>query len=198
LVIGCTVAYPFLYKLYPSYSQYQALCEHPDRYVVQQVIPVRSVFHDASVSNAYRFGQKHNFESVDIKEGRLGYFRIKVNDEWSKPACQSACTDPSVLGWEQSCLPKCITKTPIDTPEFEQKFDFQQIELMDGRLTESRVVVYAPDGSQLAIGSAYTYYPYGTGWARMLGAGSGTPPSETCDHDRRLWDMTFLKPMAAQ
>jgi hypothetical protein len=197
-VIGCVVAYPFLYNLYPSYWQYKSLCERPERFVVRQVIPVRSVFYDASDFHAYRFAQKHHFESVDIKQGSLGYFRIKVNDEWHKPACQTACAVPGIIQWEKTCLQNCITKTPIGAPEFEQKFDSQQLELSEGTLSESRIVVHAPDGSQLAISSAYTYYPYGTGWARMLGAASGTPPSKSCEHDRQLWDMTFLKPIVSR
>jgi hypothetical protein len=195
LVIGCAVAYPSIYKLSPSYERFQALCERPDRFVVHKVIPVRSVYYDASVSHAYRFSQKYHFESADIKEGRLGYFRIKVNDEWQQPTCQSACADPSILGWEKNCLPSCITKTPIDAPEFEPKFNSTQTYLLAEKLTESRIEVSAPDGSKLATSSAYTYYPYGTGWASLLGAGSGTPPSKECEHDRRLWDMPFLKPM---
>ena len=196
LAVGNAAVYPFLYKLSPSYQHFQALCERPDRYVVHQVTPVHSVYYDnASVFNAYQYSQKHNFESADIKEGRINYFRIKGSDEWKKPACQSACANSNLSLWETYCLPNCITKTPIEAPEFEQEFDFKTVELLKKKLTESRIVVYAPDGRKLASSSAYTYYPYGTGWASMLGADSGTPPSKECDHDERLWDRTFLKPM---
>lgn len=197
-MVGSAVAYPFLYKLYPSYRQFQALCERPGRFTVHKVIAVNSVYYDASAFFAYQFGQKHSFQSVDIKEGRLGYFRIKINDEWQAPACQSACGNPSIFIWEKDCLPSCITKMPIEAPELEPKFNFDQLELLEEKLTESRIVVTGPDGSKLATSSAYTYFTYGRGWARMLGAGSGDPPSQKCDHDKRLWDMSFLKPLTAQ
>lgn len=198
VVVGCIVAYPFLYHLYPSYWQFKSLCERPERFVIRQVIPVRSVFYDSGEFQAYRFAQKRHFESVDIKQGKLGYFRLKVNDEWHKPACQTACATHGLFQWEKTCLANCITKTSIETPEFEHKFDNQQLELSEGTLSENRVVVHAPNGDQLAISSAYTYYPYGAGWARMLGGGSGTPPSKKCEHDTRLWTMEFLKPMTTR
>lgn len=95
-------------------------------------------------------------------------------------------------------MPSCITKTPIKEPEFEPKFNSQQVELLEGKLTEDRIVVNGPDGNKLATSSAYRYFTYGTGWARLLGAGSGTPPSQECRHDKRLWDLSFLKPLTAQ
>lgn len=200
-VIGFVSAYPFLYKLYPSYSEFQALCNNPERYTVKRVVPVRSVFVDGENSSdreGYQLSKKLNFESADIKQFKVGYSRIEPSPEWHTPACQTACANLSPIPWEQNCLPSCITKTPIQAPEFEHKFDHQLIERMEDRLVESRVVVHEPDGKQLAISSGYTYFQYGRGWARLLGASSGTPPSIECDHDPRLWALSFLKPITSK
>ncbi|MGN6827209.1 hypothetical protein [Paucibacter sp. M5-1] len=175
-VIGCAIAFPFLHFLYPSYWEYQALCKSPDRFVVHEVVPVRSVFYGTSAMYAYRFGQRHKYESVDIKEGHFGYFRLTNTSEWATPACQKACADPSVFVWEKTCLPGCVSKTPITAPEVEPKFVSAESILVEGRLTASRIKVNTPDGRKLATSSAYTYYPYGQGWASLLGGASGSPP----------------------
>ena len=36
------------------------------------------------------------------------------------------------------------------------------------------------DGDVIAFGRDYTYYPYGDGWARILGGASGSAPSMRC------------------
>lgn len=199
--IGFAGAYPFLYKLYPSYSEFQALCNNPDRYTVERVVPVRSLFVSGDNStdrDGYQLSKKHNFESADIKQFHLGYSRIEPSAEWHTPACQTACANLSPIPWEQNCLPSCITKTPIQAPEFEYKFDSQRIVRMEDRLVESRIVALGLDGQQLAISSGYTYYQYGRGWATVLGLASGTPPSIECDHDPRLWELSFLKPITTK
>jgi hypothetical protein len=36
------------------------------------------------------------------------------------------------------------------------------------------------DGGVLAFGRDYTYYPYGNGWAKILGMASGSAPAMSC------------------
>jgi len=195
VMFSCTAAYPFAHKLYPSYRQFQALCASPDRFVVHQVVPVRSVYVGSDTPfHALSFGLKHGFASVDIKQGKLGYFRLTTNEKWDTPECRNACSTSSVLAWEKSCLPSCIAKTSIVAAEFETKYDYEVRDLIAKTLRESRMVFTAPDGGVLVTSKAYTYFPYGTTWAAALGAGSGTPPSRKCDHDARLLDRPYIRP----
>ena len=194
VTLSCTAAYPFVHKLYPSYRQFQALCESPDRFVVHQVVPVRSAYVGHTPFHALTYGLKHGFASVEIKQGKLGYFRLATNEKWDTPECRSACAAANTHTWEKTCLPSCITMTSIAAAEFETKYDFRTRDLIDETLRETSTEVTAPNGSLLVTSKAYTYFPYGTTWAAALGGGSGTPPSRKCDNDSRLWQLPYVSP----
>jgi hypothetical protein len=45
-------------------------------------------------------------------------------------------------------------------------------------------------GTEMAFTRAYTYYPYGSGWARILGAASGSAPTIQCRLPSVQWKLT--------
>lgn len=113
---------------------------------------------------------------------------------WTSHACQRDCANPSVFVWEKTCEVNCLTKTPILAPEFELKSNFSTTELVKGRLVQQRSAVLAPSGEELAAQRSYTYYPYGTGAARILGLASGDPPQLSCQAEKSIWTLGFIRP----
>ena len=59
---------------------------------------------------------------------------------------------------------------------------------------------YAPIdfGIEMGYTRSYTYYPYGDGWAKVLGAASGSAPSMSCSTPDKNWNLLDMyKPRAS-
>lgn len=193
-VVALAASFPFWHYLYPSYRDFVALCARADLYVVMKTVEVDYAYFDGSSFAAYRQLATRGFKGFEVKEGRLGYFRYARSDNWASPACQRDCANPSVFAWKETCEVNCLTKLPIQTPEFELKSNHSTSELVEGRLFQQRSAVLAPSGEELAANRSYIYYPYGTGAARILGMASGEPPKLSCRDERRIWTQEFIRP----
>lgn len=193
-VVALAVSVPFWHRLYPSYREFVALCARPDLYVLMKPVEVDYAYSDSEIFFAYRKLDNRGFKGFDVKHGRLGYFRYTRNENWASPACQSDCANPSIFVWEKTCGVRCLTKTSIPAPEFEYTSNFSTTELVEGRLVQQRQAVLAPSGEELAAARSYTYYPYGTGAARILGMASGDPPKLSCRSEKNIWTLDFLRP----
>jgi hypothetical protein len=198
LVVVLGVSNPFWHYAYPSYREFVALCARPDLYAMTKTVEVDYPYFDGSSFAAYRQFGTRGFKGFDVKLGRLGYFRYSRSDDWASSACQRDCGDPSIFVWEKTCEVTCLTKTPIPAPELELKSNYSTTELVEGRLVLQRSAVLTPSGEELAAERSYTYYPYGTGVARVLGMASGDPPKLSCRADRSIWSMEFVRPRVSQ
>ncbi len=197
-VVALTVSFPFWHYLYPSYREFMELCERPDRYVLLKTIDVDYVYDDGGSFWAYRRNDGHGFKGFEIKQGRLGYFRYSRNESWASPVCQRDCSNPSVFVWEKTCEVNCLTKTAIPTPEFEYSSSYARTVLLEGRLVRQRSAMLTPSGEELAAALNYTYYPYGNGFAKVLGAASGEAPTLSCRTQKTVEPQGFIRPRIAK
>lgn len=100
--------------------------------------------------------------------------------------------------WKKTCEVNCLTKTAIPAPEFAYTSSYATTELVKERLVRQRSAVLAPSGEELAVALNYIYYPYGTGWARVLGLASGEPPKLYCRTKKDVEMLEFMKPKTAR
>src|SRR5437868_5288744 len=120
-VVAFAVTSPFWYHLYPSYREFMALCERPDRYVLLKSVDVDYAYSDSGSFRAYRQNDGRGFKGFEVKQGQLGYFRYTRSENWPSYACQRDCAGPSVFVWEKRCEVSCLTKIAIPAPEFEYR-----------------------------------------------------------------------------
>ncbi len=193
-IFAVVASVPFWHHLYPSYRTYLSLCEQPDLYVVKKIVEVDFPYYDGSSFFAYRKLVPRGFHGFDVKYGNLGYFRYSLGKDWPSAACQRDCLNPGIFVWEKTCEVNCLTKVSISEPEFALRSSSSNTELIPGRLVRQRSAAIDPSGEEVANQVAYTYYPYGTGAARILGLASGEPPKLSCRDERSIWSLEFLKP----
>jgi hypothetical protein len=197
-VVALAASIPFWHYTYPSYRTYLANCANPDMYVVKRNVALDYPFVDGDSFAAYGKLGTRGFKGFDVKRGDLGYVRYSLSNEWSSSACQRDCGNPSVFVWEKTCEVNCLNKASIPVPEFELKSNFASTELIKGRLVRERSAAIDPSGEELAVELSYTYYPYGTGAARLLGLASGEPPKLSCRAQRSIWSLEFIQPKTSK
>ncbi len=197
-VVALTISFPFWHYTYPSYREYVSLCARTDLYDVIKTVEVDYPYFDGSSFHAYRQLATREFRGFDIKQGRLGYLRYSRNDNWTSSSCQRDCANPSVFVWEKTCELSCLNRTPIPSPEFELRSNNSTSELIRERLVKHRSALLAPSGEELAVNLGYTYYPYGTGAAKILGLASGSPPSLSCHAEKSIGSLEFILPRVSK
>jgi uncharacterized membrane protein YgdD (TMEM256/DUF423 family) len=200
LVLGFAVSLPFCYLLFPSYRQFLALCERPDRQVIQKTVEVAHLYVGGGSFAAHALSERLGFQSFEIKRdrGQPGYFRFTHGDDWATPACRSGCASPQLLEWEARCESNCYTKTVIAAPTWEYGFAQATVTLVEGRLIRTSDTALSPSGEVLASAVNYLYHPYGNGWAKVLGLASGSAPSMACAGKAGVWGLEFLRPTLRQ
>lgn len=193
-VVAFAVSFPFWHYLYPSYREFLALCERSDRYVLLKTVDVDYAYSDSGSFGTYHQHEGRGFKGFDIRRGELGYVRYTRNENWDSLACQRDCANPSSFVWEKTCEVNCFTKTAIHAPEFEYKSSFTTKELVKERLVQQRSAMLTMYGEELSVTLNYIYYPYGTGFATVLGMASGSPPKLTCRTNKDGEMQEFMKP----
>jgi hypothetical protein len=196
LSIGIVVvSAPFWYRLYPSYHQFTKLCSSPDRYAVKQKANVDFLYQGtSSVFFAFKAHGHRGFKGFDVKAGDKGYVRYMPNENWSSPICKQDCANPSIITWEKTCQTNCLTESAIDNPELEYLTSSSATTLIEDRLTTVTAEVVTINGQKLAEEHIYTYYPYGNGWAKILGLASGSAPTLSCNSKSRIWSLEYITP----
>jgi hypothetical protein len=100
--------------------------------------------------------------------------------------------------WYSGCGLECFERSSLETPESAYSSE-DRYGYMDGTnaiftdgygiakggsFRDDRKLVFHDrllvDGGVLAFGRDYTYYPYGNGWAKILGMASGSAPAMSC------------------
>jgi hypothetical protein len=194
LVAGTVISFPFWHYLYPSYWDFQSLCERTDRYSVMRTIEVKNIYVNSSPFSAYALSTRRGFIGFEMREGEFANVRYVRNDNWTSDACQAACANPSISIWEKECEPTCLTKSYIERPEFGYTVTFAHIWLINDRLQRDRQAAVDLAGRELAVALNYRYFPYGNGLAKILGLSSGDAPTKSCPSKVDIWNYDFLKP----
>jgi hypothetical protein len=202
--VGLPVSFPYWHHLYPSYSEFQSLCNSGDRSVIKKIQPVKFIYED-SCESAYSAIKGKTYKGYECSAYRpeyatweLGvkhYFQFTPNGNWGTQACQSECVDKGYsISWEQNCQAQCFDAIEIAEPSFKFKFLNTDSTLIDGRLYRTRISVEDGSGEEMSVLMKYVYYPYGNGFAQILGMASGSAPSLSCKEENGIYRFNFLKP----
>lgn len=186
VVLSGIAAYPFLYKLSPSYHTFLRLCAQPDRLQIVRRQPVDFIFlewgfaTDCSKGPAIVDGRPYlGFDCLRAEQGGPKLYRYTKSSAWQR-GCGLPCFEAMPLeraeasysseyrsGYLDGDKPVVTFFRGIVNKELAgQKFFFQ-----DKVLWSSGEMAYARE---------YSYNQYGNGWAKILGMASGSAPSLSC------------------
>lgn len=87
-IVTLAVSVPFWHHLYPSYREFMALCERPDRSVLLKTVEVDHMYWGSGSFWAYRKQEGRGFKGFEINQGRLGTFRYTRSENWASSTCQ--------------------------------------------------------------------------------------------------------------
>lgn len=220
-VFGVLAFYPFAYRFSPSYANFLALCERPDRYQVLRTKHVDYLYLDRETGADCTAGP-----SVI---GTLAYagFDCIAPDTRTTTATFRYTKKPN---WRAGCGLECFDSSVVSVPEHRYKSGHRQ-----GYISGSTVTVTYNNGlmganepsgaklrfsdtllietgtekssmlsdrrklqqlggrsdadTEMAFTRSYTYYPFGNGWAKLLGAASGSAPSMQCKVPFMRWNL---------
>ena len=207
VVVGTVSIYPWAYKFSASHAQFLALCEQPERYQVLQTRQVDVVYLDRDLGQDCQAGPG--------LLSRLPYagFDCAGRDAQNKPA---TLRHLKKADWAVGCGIGCFDATVVPSPEVSVTRGHRQgyltgaipivtydrgrlgaFEPSDAKLKFADTLIL-DSGTVMAYTRSYTYYPYGNGWAKLLGAASGSAPSQRCKTDHLQWNvLDVYKPRAA-
>lgn len=88
---------------------------------------------------------------------------------------------------ELQCLNEIKHLVNNEFTVYETEYDgHESTNLLNSSLQTGIVRLVSKTHGILAETYNYTFYPYGNGWASILGASSGSAPSEKCEADARF------------
>ncbi|TQV88270.1 hypothetical protein [Aliikangiella coralliicola] len=176
------------HKLYPSYHQFQALCEANDRKEIFETKAVDYLYLGRASScerglnylNFYKgiectFAPKEDNEPGAVK----GLFRFSRGKSWTDSSCSEQCSSKPQKHEESECYLACSEKKIINSISNPYVFDYTRTPLVKKRLY-LRETSMLENEEVLARSRNYTYYPFGEG-AKMLNLSAGSAPYSNCD-----------------
>jgi hypothetical protein len=63
--------------------------------------------------------------------------------------------------------------------------------IFENRLINNRSAIVAPNGEGMTVLLDCVYYPFGNGWAKVLGLASGSAPTQSCEKNLMFFAMIF-------
>jgi hypothetical protein len=229
-VLGGLAFYPFAYRFSPSYVNFLALCERPDRYQVVRTKHVEYIYLDREAGVDCTAGPRFI--------GTVAYagFDCIAPDPRTTTATFRYTKKPK---WREDCGLDCFDSSVINLPEHRYKTGHRQgyisgstvsvtynngrmgayepsdekLRFSDNLLIETgsekasvladlhklqRLAGSSEGDTEMAFTRSYTYYPFGNGWAKLLGAASGSAPSMHCGGHRIRWNLLDVyKPLGS-
>lgn len=198
VVLGVLTGYPFAYKLSSSYSKFLELCDSPTRYQVLRTRTVDYIFLDRNTGSDCKAGPKY-IESLPFAgfdciapntRTTTAVFRYTKKKDWKK-GCGLECFESNVQGvpeakyergHRQGYIEGITTTVTYDQTGFRgHESTGNKLRFIDTLLLDT--------GTEMAFTRNYIYYPYGSGWATILGAASGSAPSFYCKVPFVSWDL---------
>lgn len=203
------ITYPKWYLIYPSYQEFQRLCDAPGRYEILKTQETDYVYSDSGCYLGFKIAKDKDFKGYEcehwVSVGQESYprqkklYRFSRGELWNSPVCQNECVKKdSHASWEETCQAKCFNGTEISAPTFKYESSYSDVAIIPDKLMETRRAKVSEKREAMAVLKDYTYYPYGTGWATILGGASGSPPSMQCQKKYDLYRYDFLKPVLKQ
>ncbi len=218
LAIFLPIGYFFLWQYSDGYKQFQLLCASPDRVKVYKAVPVASAYSEYG-SEAVDLLRSGKYISVVFqgKEFRRGpkfnevacQNKLNLHDRKPVSACTTVTKDlvsEVVCGDEQktngsTSNSECITVSKdlaqVDYVPVKTRYGVEDKPGGFGSLLRMSLTQYQSEAhGVLAEVRSYTFYKYGTGWATILGAASGSAPSISCKDYYKLEVKQLTPPKA--
>jgi len=203
--IGIPVSFPFWHFLYPSYHEFQKLCNSENRYVIAKTENVDFVYSDSGCHLGFSTINGKPFKGYECEhwEGLppttdysrpKKYFRFTYGANWISSDCQKYCKSPSLIAWEKNCQATCFNATEISEPSFKYESTYESTPIIADRLIQTRHAKVNRAHEDMTVLLNYVYYPYGNGFAKILGLASGSAPTISCEKNFTIELNDFLKP----
>lgn len=204
--VGLPLSFPFWYFLYPSYHEFHRLCGSEDRYIVAKTEKVDFLYSDSGCYHGFKMIDGTTFSGYECEHWRgetpdsyprtKRLYRFTRAENFSSESCKNSCNSPNLSEWEKSCQNVCFIGTEIQQPSFKYELKSTSTAIFEDRLTKNRIAMVAPNGEDMAVLLNYVYYPYGNGWAKILGLASGSAPTQSCKKQFDVFRYDFLKPVS--
>lgn len=206
--VGIPLSFPFWHFLYPSYHEFLQLCSRDDRYVVAKTETVDFVYSDSGCYHGFKTIEGTSFLGYECEHWRgqtpdsyprtKRLYRFTRAENFDSASCENACKSPSLSEWEKHCQNGCFIGTEIHEPSFKYESTYTSTGIVGDKLIRIRQAKVAPNGEDMAILLDYVYYPFGNGWATILGLSSGSAPTQSCEKKFDIYRYDFLKPISRQ
>jgi len=208
IALGVPISLPYWYLFYPSFGEFERLCASDDRRVVKHTKKLDFLY-SQSCYGAFHHSKDRAFKGYEceywprtqprLSAGEVHYFRFTRGRNWGTAICQSECANRGYYhGWEDYCLAECFDGTEISEPSFKYEPVQSVTSIVDGRLVRTRTAIVNDNLGEMVVSNEYTYFPYGDGFARVLGMSSGSAPTLTCERKANTYGLEFLEPNSGQ
>jgi hypothetical protein len=205
-VVGILAVYPFAHLFTPTYGAFKELCNQTDRFQILKSRDVSYIYSETDIgtdcSRGPAFIAKYGYAGFDCKSknGVIVYRYTKM------------------VNWQESCGLECFQSTRYEIPEAnyrpEYRYGFIEgknpkvaygygVKVSDASRQNAKLVftdrLVVQNEEVMAYSRDYTYYPYGNGWAQILGLASGTAPSQSCSRSSSAMDLRMVfRPVVAK
>jgi hypothetical protein len=189
VTLGLPLAYPFVHLVSPSYHEFNALCDDSDRVNVFKTIPVES-FPAVIFDTGYKALREKHYSSFVY-----GSEIFTPTDKWESNQCIQSCDKGyRKLCFDNECLNRNYLSSESGLLQYRSTYDSSDhVSIFNSMLRTSIERLVSEEHGVLAERYRYTYYPYGVGWASILGAASGSAPSYDCK-TRARFDYFIITP----
>ncbi|AMC35354.1 hypothetical protein VN23_12405 [Janthinobacterium sp. B9-8] len=201
-VLSALAIYPFAYKLTPAYAKFIELCNKTDRYQVLKTRPVSYIYIEAGYSSDCTQGPafiaKHGYAGFDCSlrgKDETALYRYTKKANWHRD-CGLECFDAARLKLPETNYRSEHRYGFIDGDRSILTYGYGVVEssvLRDEDKLDFTDRLFVEDGV-MAFGRDYIFWPYGNGWAKILGMASGDAPSQKCEQQFVSMDLRGVYP----
>ena len=181
IAFALPVLYPFAYKHTGAYKEFEALCAASTRTQILKSIKT-DIFQTSYWESGYKALHEKSYSSFAYK--RYDDYRFNIytpTDSYKTNECKVACEKY----FSKACSTQCLTlsKYTNEAPFLEYKSYYDGKILPSNFISETHKSIERLGNDEIGViaeKSDYRYYPYGNGFAKILGAASGSAPSINC------------------
>ena len=175
IAFGLPIAYPFLHLIAPNYQNFKSLCRNNEYKLFK---PIKTdVFPAPYSSGGYKALIEKPYTAF-IKNSRIYRLTNKSNSD----QCNNSCSTFDTQCLKAGCLTVEQLAEDAQYIEYHRTYDTEsQRGIFNSLLRKSTERLVSDEHGILAEKYNYHFYLYGTGWAKILGAASGSAPSYSCE-----------------
>ena len=178
IFIGLPLSYPFLYKLSSTYREFNALCSSSERTKIFKSIPV-NIFNASYFNDGYNALLEKPYSAFFYKSKKYSPIENFKTEQCKKYCEYSFSTECA----ENKCLIESALSESDSYLDYKSHYESKDSPgSFNSLLRTSISQLVSNEHGVLAESYDYTFYLYGTGWATILGAASGSAPSIRCEN----------------